>query len=261
LQGVSYKGESIKNLSVSKVVIWNNGGATISKKDIDKDEPLKIVAENNIIILDAKVIEPGNKRGKFSVSLSDDRTSATISFKESSEKSHKESGYLDRYEGIIVRLVHTGTSSAKVNTVGKIIGGLKLKRGHLESSPHGEAAIACSVLGVLSVVEILLAGVTVGVNLVALGVGFFFIVFGLIIFFITAKRPSATQSETISKIVKMLFWDTSWYGKCSVGLGQRDPPHQRKQLVSLCFCHHTITLVGSLKLTLPLTCAIMVWIE
>ena len=185
LRDLSYNGESIKNLSVSKVVIWNNGRATIFKRDIDEDNPLKIEAEDNIKILNAKVtITPENKQERFSVSLSDDKTIATISFLD------EKYSYLDSHEGIIVQLVHTGTSSAKINTFGKIVDGLKLKRGHLErKSSYGGGALSFGLLGAL----ILGVGLRDWVDWGSFGVGVFIMLLGLFIFLL--QRQGRVPAE------------------------------------------------------------------
>lgn len=108
---IIYRGQNVENLSISKVIFWNRGGETINRIDIADTDPLRICAVGDAVLLHVKVLQANNTASAFSVSLSDDRQAAYIDFE-----------YLDRAQGAVVQVVHSGTSSKDLQLLGSIKG-------------------------------------------------------------------------------------------------------------------------------------------
>jgi hypothetical protein len=108
---IRYKDKEIENLSVSKVLFWNNGNETIDRDDILTAFPLHIFAVDDVEILDVKVLDSNNVASRFTSSLSEDGKSAYLSF-----------DYLDSQQGAVIQVIHTGTSPLSVYIHGHVKG-------------------------------------------------------------------------------------------------------------------------------------------
>ena len=97
---VAYKGRFISNLSVSKVLFWNSGSETLDNQDIVKTNPLRIECAEDKNILDATVTASNNQSNQLAIEVASSGTSAYVTF-----------DYLDKYQGGIFQVVHTGTTS------------------------------------------------------------------------------------------------------------------------------------------------------
>lgn len=106
---IIYAGKPINNLTISKVTFWNGSFPTINKTDIIENAPLSICASNGKI-LDASILAGDDTSNRISIDL-DNNTSPLISF-----------DYLDKNEGGIIQVVHTGNSDS-INFSRKIKGG------------------------------------------------------------------------------------------------------------------------------------------
>jgi hypothetical protein len=71
---ILYKGRKIQNLTVTKILIWNNGSDTITREDITTIDPFRVVCVGDAKILDAKVLASNNPANQFSCALSDNMT-------------------------------------------------------------------------------------------------------------------------------------------------------------------------------------------
>jgi len=87
---ILYKHERVENLSVTKIVFWNEGAETIDKLDLQTIDPLRIIAKFEELILDVKTLSNNNSASQFSCSLSDDKRSAEITF-----------DYVDKRQGCV----------------------------------------------------------------------------------------------------------------------------------------------------------------
>jgi hypothetical protein len=114
---VSYKDQKIENLTVAKVAFWNNGAETINKSDITSADPIRIVGVNGSVILNSKTISANNKANLLSSKLHRDKNAVYIGF-----------DYLDRQQGGIFQVVHTGLRSEDIKIEGTIKGATDLKR-------------------------------------------------------------------------------------------------------------------------------------
>lgn len=108
---ITYKNNKIKILTVTQVSFWNCGRDPILKSDIATKDPLIIKAENNAQILDVKIITPDNNPNGFEYKMSDNLLSFTFAF-----------DYINKNQGAIIQLLHTGKSSDNISLDGIVIG-------------------------------------------------------------------------------------------------------------------------------------------
>src|SRR5882672_4898035 len=107
---VQFRGEPVNTLTVSKVAIWNSGKKTIDSTDIPHSDPIKISSKNGKIyhVEVLKVIEPSNE---ITVTPLVENKEYLVSF-----------GYLDFRQGVLLKIIHSGTTSEDIE-VGGIIKG------------------------------------------------------------------------------------------------------------------------------------------
>lgn len=108
---VNYKTEIVNNLSITKIAFWNQGRETIKRNDIPEGDPLRISIKNGIKILDAEVISSNNPANKFQISSIDNDSSVRIFF-----------DYLDKNQGGVIQIIHTGTTSNDLSIEGTVMG-------------------------------------------------------------------------------------------------------------------------------------------
>ncbi len=109
---VTYKGRIVENLSVSRFALWNAGAETLSGTDIAAANPLSLrVIEPQAVILDARLIATNNASSMPTIAVSPDGQRAPLAF-----------DYLDRDQGAVFQLVHTGTSSRALSLAGDLKG-------------------------------------------------------------------------------------------------------------------------------------------
>lgn len=108
---MTYSGLPIENLTVTKILFWNGGNDTKDDQDISRVDPLKIYIKENYEILESNVLYSKNPANQFSVKTANDKSYAILNF-----------DYLDKDEGGIVQLIHTGTSDKDIEIRGTIKG-------------------------------------------------------------------------------------------------------------------------------------------
>lgn len=112
---ISYRGKIIDDLTVTRFAIWNSGNRLLNSNDIVDTRPLSITSnDDGPDILDASIIKRSEESNKFIVD------------KKNSHCAELKFDYMDKQEGIIVQILHTG--SAKDISLSTLIkGGKKLK--------------------------------------------------------------------------------------------------------------------------------------
>lgn len=112
---VSYCGQPIQNLTISQFAIWNSGNKLLNSTDVVDTKPLSITSnEGGPDILDVSIIKCSEESNKFTVD------------KKSSHCAELRFDYMNRQDGIIVQILHTG-SVENIFLTGLIKGGEKLK--------------------------------------------------------------------------------------------------------------------------------------
>jgi hypothetical protein len=114
---IRYANQKVENLTISKIIFWNAGSETIGRDDIAHGDPLEIVAIAPARLLDVKALKANSEPSRFAASLADESHSvAFLDF-----------DFLDKNNGALIQVVHTGTSSKDVSLRGTIKGASKLK--------------------------------------------------------------------------------------------------------------------------------------
>lgn len=108
---ILFKNQRVQTLTVSKVLFWNHGFDTIEKGDIVLSDPLRIEASPDVQILDTSIVQTNNPSSKFLLKRNAKKSSVELIF-----------DYLDKDNGVIIQVIHTGKSSNNINFMGKIKG-------------------------------------------------------------------------------------------------------------------------------------------
>ena len=115
-----YSGKPIENLTATKIAFWNAGRDTINSQDIASTDPLTVHVKKGCKILDTKVLYMKNLVNRFSITTADDLSNITLNFE-----------YLDKEEGAIIQILHTGKSSEDIEIRGTIKGAGKPVQKHV----------------------------------------------------------------------------------------------------------------------------------
>lgn len=118
-----FAGQPIENLTVTKIAFWNAGNDTINSYDIPIAEPLTVHIKKGYQILDAKILYSKNPANQFSISTSDDHSFVNLQF-----------DYIDKEEGGVIQLIHTGTTDEDIEISGTIKGAGKLIKKYVPRS-------------------------------------------------------------------------------------------------------------------------------
>lgn len=116
---ILYSSREIENLTVSKIAFWNDGAQTIDSRDVAEADPLRIVLKEEYNILDVSVIYTKNEANRFGVLPFEEGRSVKITF-----------DYLDKDEGGVIQLIHTGKGSSDIEVSGIVKGVGKAKSRH-----------------------------------------------------------------------------------------------------------------------------------
>ena len=136
---ILYGKEKVENLTVSRIIFWNNGAETLERNHIVLANPLRISVKQGVKILDAEVLVSNNPHSDFSLIKSNDELSARIEFE-----------YLDKNDGAVIQIVHTGVSSIDIGINGSIKGVKIIHVKHIAKSGNSiDATLIISRIGAL----------------------------------------------------------------------------------------------------------------
>lgn len=110
---VSYCGQPIQNLTISRFAIWNSGNKLLNSTDVVDTKPITS-NEGGPDILDVSIIKCSEESNKFTVD------------KKSPHCAELRFDYMNRQDGIVVQILHTG-SVEDIFFTGLVKGGEKLK--------------------------------------------------------------------------------------------------------------------------------------
>jgi hypothetical protein len=111
---IKYLDRIINNLTASKFAFWNDGKKTILEDDIPTSSPLKITSKDNIEIFNAEIKYVTNDSNNIVIKQS--KKEIIIKFE-----------YLDKYQGAVINILHSGQSSDDLIINGDIKGVGKYK--------------------------------------------------------------------------------------------------------------------------------------
>jgi hypothetical protein len=108
---ITYNDHGIANLSITSILFWNNGSETIDEQDRVRSNPLRVSTNEGVQILDAKIAISNNQANRLSVNVDEQGNHAYLFF-----------DYLDKAQGGIIQVTHTGLSSDDLSLHGDIKG-------------------------------------------------------------------------------------------------------------------------------------------
>lgn len=112
---ILYNNENVEKLTVTKLIFWNKTALPIRKSDIIDAAPLSIFTKDGKI-LDVSVLDGENTPNKIGASLNSDNT-VHVTFE-----------HLNKKEGGIIQIIHTGNHNS-TDITRQIIGGtIKVKK-------------------------------------------------------------------------------------------------------------------------------------
>jgi hypothetical protein len=107
---ISYLDRKVESLTVSKILFYNRGSETIHRQDIETIDRLNITS-TKYEILSADVLQANNPSNKFQIDYDEPKNYIFFEF-----------DYLDKNQGAIIEIIHTGLSSEDLNISGDIKG-------------------------------------------------------------------------------------------------------------------------------------------
>lgn len=106
---ITYDGRAFDSVSISWIMLWNNGRATLEADDLDPKDRFRIEATRQATILDAKVVAVSTASSGATITVSPDGSQADIGFD------------LLRYrEGVLFQITHSGSSPVFLELVGRL---------------------------------------------------------------------------------------------------------------------------------------------
>lgn len=114
---ILYSGEKVKNLSISKIALWNEGKETINSGDVALNNSIKIKIKDDFKFLDSEILFQKNSANDFKIQMSEDNKFISIFF-----------DYFDFEEGLVMQVFHTGNTSDDIYIDGKIKSVNKISR-------------------------------------------------------------------------------------------------------------------------------------
>lgn len=109
---VSFDGKETPRITISSVAFWNAGRETIRRSDIASTDRLRIICnKDDDEILDIQIKSVLKSSICPVATIAEGRKSAEFSFE-----------YLDRYDGFVFQVIHTGSGSSAISIAGKILG-------------------------------------------------------------------------------------------------------------------------------------------
>lgn len=118
---IEYNEQNVENLTISKIIFWNDGAETIKRDDITTANPLRIIGTEQVELLEVRPLSSSSTSNCLKCELTEDKKSAPIEFE-----------YLDQGQGAVIQVVHTGTTSKNINIIGDIKGVKKLRKKNVD---------------------------------------------------------------------------------------------------------------------------------
>jgi hypothetical protein len=109
---ISFNQVDIKNLTLTKIILWNSGNTTISSDDIVKYDPLRILSNEDVNIFDCQIIQVNEESNSFALrNLNQNVNIRLLDF-----------DYFDSNQGCVIQVIHDGKSPYDIRVAGKMEG-------------------------------------------------------------------------------------------------------------------------------------------
>lgn len=134
-----YAKRKIERLTITRVAFWNAGNETIDKRDIAPADPIRMVLKPGYNILDVKLIYEKDKVNQFNFDLQSGNSDVILKF-----------DYLDKHDGAIIQIIHTGEDSKDFEIYGTVKGVGKPRLVYNEVSSKISYEVIISVFGAVA---------------------------------------------------------------------------------------------------------------
>jgi len=124
---LSYKGIKVRNITLTRFVVWNSGVETVHKTDIAKADPLRLTVADASAILNSEIVPPVRESNVVRLQSTADRQTLELSF-----------DFLDKEDGVVFDVLHTGRAG-DVSLSGTIKGARQLKYYHKVRVPLSQS--------------------------------------------------------------------------------------------------------------------------
>ena len=177
---VTYNRKQVQNVTATRVTIWNAGGETINHDDVPAGDPIIIRPHGQCEILEAKKVKENKPANNFRISRTDDGAGVKCEFE-----------YIDKGQGVVIQLIHTGKGDDDLEISGTVKG-----------APNGGKLVRKKF-------DVAAEEATTGMllRLAFGGFGLLFVlgIYGILSFFSIASTSSIfpTSSITIEKLLAM----------------------------------------------------------
>lgn len=106
---IQFLDRPVQNFTITKIAFWNNGRATVEREDVV--DPVRFRVRGAGTILQHEILYASGPSNNIVTSLGEERSEITLDF-----------SYLDRHEGAVIKIAHTGRSGADIVVSGKMKG-------------------------------------------------------------------------------------------------------------------------------------------
>jgi len=107
---ISYKGEAVENVTITNVAIWNSGKKSLRSNDVPVTNKIRIAPKKKVNVFEINMLKILNEKNNFEVTTDEENHCYEILF-----------DYMAYKDGIIVQLIHDGTSSSDIDVIGGTI--------------------------------------------------------------------------------------------------------------------------------------------
>jgi hypothetical protein len=109
----AYRGHPQKQVSITRLVIWNEGKETVRQTDIASNDPLRLELPDGVSALDATVVRETSRgvHAQVNPRSFDEKAVLEISF-----------DFLDYQDGFLVQVIHNGGAKDRLRVRGRIAG-------------------------------------------------------------------------------------------------------------------------------------------
>jgi len=107
--GITFQGKPVKRVTSTSVTIWNAGRETIRREDIPGSDRLRISVPKGVSVLSAKIIKTS-------------RTPVQGTLEVRNGNIYVAPNFLDKNDGVVVQVLHTGGAEGVCHVTGTIIG-------------------------------------------------------------------------------------------------------------------------------------------
>ena len=104
---VTYAKKNVDTFSIAYILFYNRGAETITREDIDTVDHIRIESYEGVRILDASVLQVNNQSSQFT--LAKNNSKVLINF-----------DYLNKNQGAIIQVTHTGSTKEDIYITGDI---------------------------------------------------------------------------------------------------------------------------------------------